>query len=430
MTGLPRWLTEAAAWAYDSLYPWARSAIMIAAGLLALWMVHKSAKSWKARGSSAKFGAGFVFVQAIQSFVLVTGVYEFWHRLLHMPQFEAGMLAVFIEAVTWMAAGAVRMHGDDDTASADRAATAKRLFWTSLLGGGTLAVLAAHPAVVGVGRAVIVLVAAQSWSYLLARWLHRDAEESHWIWSWNRILVALNLKTATKTDLKEHDERLQIARLTRALRWRNSHQPWQWVGKRILAHRADLISEHVQTAAMRQYMAGLRLVEQGEKTSETMLKIGGYVDADRMAVVAGQPVRELSGQAPDRPSGQGQRTEPEQVGQGQRTVARGQVRGAKRTEPAVTSLRSDEQIADSLFDRYCEQVEQAGQALPRYRVEQLGRCGARQATRVLSLLADRHAEQAGQAQRTGPGQAADRASGQDARTESDADSEHTQGAVS
>lgn len=78
--------------------------------------------------------------------------------------------------------------------------------------------------------------------------------------------------------------------------------------------------------------------------------------------------------------------------------------------------KSDEEIADSLYDEYCVSMNLDGKPLSRYRVETVGRCRQRQANRVLSALADRWTEQVaavegGQADRARTGQA-DRPSGQ------------------
>lgn len=69
--------------------------------------------------------------------------------------------------------------------------------------------------------------------------------------------------------------------------------------------------------------------------------------------------------------------------------------GAKVNAQVIGSVRSDEQIAEELWEDYSEAMRTEGKPLSRYKVEQFGKCTARQADRVRGLLADRWAGQVG-----------------------------------
>src|SRR5690606_6900176 len=124
------------------------------AGFVALLLLAALAvRQWRRRDCSAKASLGFGLVQAGVTYAVVLGVYEFAAIRLGMPVVEAVVLAVIVEAATWVAVGLVASHARKGGVGFGPGGP---FFWVAVLGGGTLAVAGSTSAATAVGRAVIV----------------------------------------------------------------------------------------------------------------------------------------------------------------------------------------------------------------------------------------------------------------------------------
>src|SRR5690554_6229607 len=103
--------------------------------------------------TNAKLTVGFAVVQAGVTVAVVTGVYEFFGRILGLPLAEALIIAVFIEATVWVAVGQIKRYRSGKPTTEHGLGPAGPFFWVATVGGGALAVLGSDTLAAAAGRA-------------------------------------------------------------------------------------------------------------------------------------------------------------------------------------------------------------------------------------------------------------------------------------
>lgn len=264
------------------------SAAVLAAGA---WRLRK-------RNVTVKSTIGLAVVQVGFSFIFITGVYDFWHLVIHTPAVESAILAVIVEAATWAGAGRIYEHGRTEVIDPRTKKLTPStgwglggiIFWPATIGGAILAVLAAPDLHVGLGRVVIVTIGVGVWYVQLSRVTRRRAGKSQWRWTPRRLLIALGILAPTGTDLDDDARAWQVARLARAIRWRNSSRLFSWWGKRTLRRLADRTPEDMQGEAMRRWAAGHVLIKQTAVDSAIMQSAIASVGTAQMVAVTTAPL--------------------------------------------------------------------------------------------------------------------------------------------
>lgn len=252
----------------------------------------------RGRSVNVKKTIGMGIVQAGTSYIIITGVYEFFSTIWHLPAFEAGILAVVVEASTWAGVGQIYAYAKteitNDRGKKEPATGWGRggpFFWFTILSGGTLAVLGSHGAAIAAGRVVIIGLGAWMWYLVLQSVTRPKVGKSQWRWTPRRLLIAVGALAPTGADLEQDATAWQIARLARAIRRRNSYWPWTVIGKRAMRRQADGLPEHVLAAAMRKAAAGHVLIEHTNlKTSPLMKSAIESVVAAQTAAVTAAPI--------------------------------------------------------------------------------------------------------------------------------------------
>jgi hypothetical protein len=236
--------TVALGWSGWPILMWT-AAVVVVLGVMVLW----TASVLRRRSLDAKLSAAFALTQAGVAFTVVTGVHDFFTRVLSTPSWEAWILAGFIEAVQWGAAGFIYLHGR--TPGTTGWGPARSLFWAAVLGGATLAVLGAKGIDSGIGRVVITVLGA--WMLVLRLQLatRRSGQASRWRWTPARLLFAIGAKEPEDADITNPAREYQIRRIARAIRWSNGRWPFAWWGGRTLVREAERTDRAVVQLARR-----------------------------------------------------------------------------------------------------------------------------------------------------------------------------------
>lgn len=232
--------------------------------LLLILAIYLTAGALKGRDRKAKATIGYAIVQVGMAYVTITGGYDFWRLVAHMPASEAIALAVFIEAAQWYAIGKtfewMAQHTDDRPHVGYGRPGA--YFWLFVGGGSLLAVLGAflgqHNGPLSIGRTVAVVIGSLLWDLLLREKMHRDETipPTVLLLTWRKLGIRLGIMAAEQKDVRTQNREYTLRRMSRALRWKNEGKPmWRWWGERYLmramdAGDADLLSEAVQRYAM------------------------------------------------------------------------------------------------------------------------------------------------------------------------------------
>jgi hypothetical protein len=268
----------------------------VAAALLVLGLAAVTVRIWRGRSLNAKKVIGFGVVQAGVTFIVVTGVYEFFHGVLAMPVIEAAVLAVFIEAATWGAVGFIYAHGrsvDEGGKPATGFGEAGPFFWFSVAGGGALAVLGSASGAVAIGRIVIVCLGGYMWYLQLLQVTRRCGKRSRWRWTPKRLLLSVGAMEPADEDVTDEAREWQVRRLARAIRWRNSRWPWSYLGGRALVKRAETTTEDVLAEARRRWAAAHVLREHTRPGSPVMASVIEAVKAAQTASAGRAPSKPL-----------------------------------------------------------------------------------------------------------------------------------------
>jgi hypothetical protein len=237
------------------------------------------ARAWRRRDMVAKQVIGFAVVQAGVTFIVITGVFEFFEGLVDMPVPEAAIVAVFLEAATWAAVGFIYGHGKSYVVGEDgikRPAVgfgkAGPFFWFSVAGGGVLAVLGSASIPIAVGRGVIVGFGAFMWFLQLERFTRPKPKkkDTEWNWTLTRFLVFVGIKKPSALDIRNHPREWEVRRLARAIRLANGSWPLKWYGRRSLIRYGEAAAPDVIAEARNRWATAYVLVEQVAPTSEVM----------------------------------------------------------------------------------------------------------------------------------------------------------------
>ncbi len=292
--GVPRWLPTTFVVAAAvvvlglALYLMARA---ITARARRRLTVGQHAAAQKKGGFNAKLEIGFGVVQAGLSFITITGVYEFFHALLDMPQMEASVLAVFIEAAIWTSVGFIVEHGRStvekikDGVTELRPATGWGLgapfFWIFSLSAGLLAVLASEGVLIGVGRTVVVVIGTAMWVLRLMRSTRRPERRSRFRWTPYRIADAGGwIEPDPQDNPDDQNREWRVQRLAKAIRLKNSKvRLVRWWGDRSLTKLAEECTPEILRAAQERFAAAYVLRQQAAANSQLMAAVIGTVTA-------------------------------------------------------------------------------------------------------------------------------------------------------
>ncbi|SCL21358.1 hypothetical protein [Micromonospora aurantiaca (nom. illeg.)] len=244
--------------------------------LLVVWVV----KALRGQDLNAKASIGFGVVQAGVAFITITGVYEFFRRALDMPEVEAGLLAGFIEACVWAAVGMIYAHGKGTTTDKDGVehpnegfGPAGGFFWTTVTGGGLLAILGSESPTVAVGRIVVVVLGSYMWYLRLVQVTTRTGKKTRWRWTPKRAFLAMGALAPEDEDVDDDNREWQVRQLARAIRWSNGRWPFRWLGERSMVKRAETTKEDVLAEARRRYAAAHVMKTSASPDSEVMTAI-------------------------------------------------------------------------------------------------------------------------------------------------------------
>jgi hypothetical protein len=233
--------------------PWALIAGTVLSVLLVVTLVLFVVRSLRGKNFDAKASIGFGVVQIGVAYITITGGFEFFHRLLAMPAFEAGLLAGFIEACVWAAVGSIYSHG---RAGGVGFGPAGGFFWTTIGGGGLLAILGSESLPVAIGRIVVVVLGAYMWYLRLLRATKPSGKPSRVRWTPKAFLLLIGAIVPGDDDVKDEAREWQVRKMARSMRWANSgRQPWVWLGGRALVKSAEQVQEDVLAEARRRYAA-------------------------------------------------------------------------------------------------------------------------------------------------------------------------------
>lgn len=228
-------------------------------GLMLIFLVLYVARALRSKTFDAKANIGFAVVQTGVAFITITGGYEFFRRLLAMPAFEAGLLAAFIEACVWAAVGHIYSHGrgeDRDGNPNIGFGPAGGFFWTTIGGGGLLAILGSESLPVAVGRIVVVVLGAYMWYLRLLRATRPSGKPTRLRWTPKAFLLLVGAIVPGDDDVRDEAREWQVRKMARAIRWANSGRwPWAWLGGRTLVQSAEQAQEDVIAEARRRYAA-------------------------------------------------------------------------------------------------------------------------------------------------------------------------------
>ena len=229
------------------------AAVAVALGAVLVFVL----RSLRGRDLNAKASIGFGVVQIGLAFITITGVYEFFHRLLDMPWVEAALLAAVIEGCVWAAIGMIYAYGKererDGTPVNVGFGPAGPFFWVTVMGGGLLAILGSETGPVAIGRVVVVVLGAYMWYLRLLQVTRRSTTPSRWRWTPRACLLAVGAIVPGDEDVKNEAREWQVRKLARAIRWANSRQPWRWLGERAIMRGAEQAPEDVIAEARRRY---------------------------------------------------------------------------------------------------------------------------------------------------------------------------------
>lgn len=257
--------------------PWVLIAGSVIGVLLIVGLVLFVLRSLRARDFDAKANIGFGVVQLGVAFITITGGFEFFHRLLKMPSFEAGLLAGFIEACVWAAVGSIYSHGrgvDNDGKPNTGFGPAGGFFWTTVCGGGLLAILGSESVPVAIGRIVVVVLGAYMWYLRLLRATRPSSKPSRLRWTPKAFLLLIGAIVPGDEDVQDEAREWQVRKMARSIRWANSgHQPWAWLGGRALVKSAEQVQEDVLAEARRRYAAAYLLRTQIAPSSPVMASL-------------------------------------------------------------------------------------------------------------------------------------------------------------
>jgi hypothetical protein len=236
--------------------PWVLATAGALALILTALLLIAVLRALRGKNLNAKASIGFGVVQAGLAFITITGVYEFFHRLLDMPWVEAALLAVIIEGCMWAAVGMIYTYGkdrDEDGKLRTGFGPAGPFFWITIVGGGLLAILGSETSPVAVGRIVVVVLGAYMWYLRLLQVTRRSTTPSKWRWTPRAFLLAIGAIVPGDEDVKNEAREWQVRKLARAIRWANSRQPWRWLGERAIMRGVEQASEDVIAEARRKY---------------------------------------------------------------------------------------------------------------------------------------------------------------------------------
>lgn len=275
----------------DQVPAWVPAAVGAAAGALvlglALYLMYRAVTA-RARATIAaseakatqrgrrfnwKLELGFAVVQAGLSVVTIWGVFEFFHKLLKIPTWEAALFAGFIEAAIWTTVGFIIDHGRSMVEKIGKDGQAQPVpatgwgmagpfFWIFSVSAGVLAVLAStEQTLIGVGRAVVVVIGTSLWVLRLMRATNRPARRSRFRWTPYRIAVRIGwIEPDPIEDEASQNREWRVQGLTRAIRLKNTDgKVIGWVqrsrGKRMVTRLAEETTPDVLREALERYAA-------------------------------------------------------------------------------------------------------------------------------------------------------------------------------
>lgn len=259
------------------------AAVGVGMSVVALVVSAMVVRALRGKDRNAKSSIGFGTVQAGVAYITITGVYEFFHRLLSMPVAESWLLAAVVESAIWAAVGWIYAYGkgaDTKGQPNEGFGAAGPFFWVTVIGGGTLAILGSKTSPVGVGRIVIVAIGAYMWYLRLLQVTRRSGKPSRWRWTPKRLLLAVGALEPADEDVENEAREWQVRRLARAMRWANSRWPLSWLGQRSLVHRAETTQEDVIVEARRRFAVAHLLATSVRPDSPVMRQVLAAVQAE------------------------------------------------------------------------------------------------------------------------------------------------------
>lgn len=288
-------LTAVAEWVSEN-----RMTAWLAAGAVVLVLLvlgtYRIVGTIKGRARSAKAAVGYAVVQTGMAYVTVTGGYDFWHLVAHMPSVEAAALAVIVEATQWAVLAKTfewMAARNPDGSLHVGYGTAGRYFWIFVSGGGLVAVLGAlvgqGNVPLAIGRTVVVVIGSLLWDLLLRDKMNRDPSipPTVLLLTWRRLGIRLGIMAAEQKDVQTQNREWLLRRMSRALRWKNEgHRLLKWLGDRYLMRAMDAGDAGLLTEAVQRYAMNWLIRNEITATHKTM---GAALEAARK-VLAVLPV--------------------------------------------------------------------------------------------------------------------------------------------
>jgi hypothetical protein len=190
--------------------------------------------SARERKLSARASIGFAVVQAGVAYVTITGVYGFWSHRLGASSIDAAGIAGIIEAVTWASVGMIFAHGAQEKSVG--VGPAGNTFWSSVLGGGLMAVVGSPTIAAAIGRAAVVVIGANMWWLRIQmKTRRRPRTATKLLITPRQVMIRLGWLAADDTDVVQSPREWEVRRLTRAIRRKaDGHGLTRWLGSRTI----------------------------------------------------------------------------------------------------------------------------------------------------------------------------------------------------
>ena len=270
---------------------------------LTIYLINASINALKDKSFSFKLEIGFTVVQAVVTYEIMDGVYDFFRHVIGNPQTQSLIMAVFFEGAVWTSVGFILVHGrtlvpkigkdgepvlggDGNPVMVNQMGwgLGGPFFWVFTVAGGILAIIGARTGDVAIGRAVVVVFGASLWVLRLMIKTHRNTRRSRFAFSPRRILERKGWIEPEPDETQDENLEWRIAQLAKAIRLTNGNRWQKWVGKRALVRLAETTDEATMRAAQLRCAQVYVLQEQASYKSVTMTAAIASVEKTTTAI--------------------------------------------------------------------------------------------------------------------------------------------------
>ncbi len=261
---------------------------------LAIYLVHTSIKAVqdavRNRTFDMKLEIGFTAVQAVVTYEIMDGVYDFFRRVVGNPHPQSVVMAVFFEGAVWTSVGFILVHGRTRVPKIDKegnpvldaggnAVMVNQLgwglggpfFWIFTVSGGLLAIIGAGGDLgLASGRTIIVVFGASLWVLRLMFKTHRNTRRSRFAFNPRRMMERYGWIEPEPDETQDENREWRVAQLAKAIRMSNGNRWERWRGGRALVRLAESTDEGIMREAQMRCAQVYVLKDQASYGSVTM----------------------------------------------------------------------------------------------------------------------------------------------------------------